>query len=158
SVSGVVRPDSSTRDPRLEVEDHVPKAVDLAPLDDFQRFEAVEGVIRRVEPLGDLLGVHHLGKPGLEPFGLPNPPEARLIGPPPAFPICDRSLGVTGEPREHLAGEAKFPTDLKYRARAPLRGLFPRSALRGRRFLCSLGRHCRYLLPPIIGRHAERSK
>ncbi len=41
----------SARNPRLEVIDHVPDAVDLSSLDDFEGLEPTEGIVRRVEPL-----------------------------------------------------------------------------------------------------------
>jgi hypothetical protein len=50
------RTSPSTRDARLQVVEHIPEPVDLATLDDFQGFQAVEGVVRGVEPVGDLLG------------------------------------------------------------------------------------------------------
>ena len=73
-----------TRNARLQVVDHVPKAVDLSTLDDLERLQAVERVVRGVEPLGDRLRLYQ--------FGQPSP------GKPPAFPALLCNPGSSGLP------------------------------------------------------------
>jgi hypothetical protein len=46
----------------FEVEDPAPQSIDLAPLDDFKSFEAVEGIVGSIEPTGDGIRRDNLGQ------------------------------------------------------------------------------------------------
>src|SRR3954467_12134830 len=93
----------STRYPGLQIEDHVPQAVDLPAFDDLERLEAAERFVRRVQPRRDHLGRHDLGEAVAESVELPDPAEARLAHGLAPLPIGDRAFRETGEPGEELA-------------------------------------------------------
>src|SRR5262249_3825529 len=73
----------------LQVEDHIPEPVDLAGLDDFERLQAAEGLVRCVESPRDGIRGNDLGRPLLEPAELLDVPQARLA----ASPVANRWLG-----------------------------------------------------------------
>ena len=108
---------ASACNPGLQVEDHVPEAVDLSTLDDLKWLEAFEGVVRRVEPDRDRVRRHDFGEPVAEAIQLPDPSEPRFAHRLPALPVRNRSLGEPGEPGEHLAADTELPTDRAYRQR-----------------------------------------
>jgi hypothetical protein len=111
-------PLESARDPRLEVIDHFPEAVDLATFDDFEGLEPSERVIRRVEPVADFLGPDDLGELRLEPLGLADAPEPRFVGLPSRLPRRDGALGEASQPREDLTSELELPPDLLTKKRS----------------------------------------
>src|SRR5438552_2346883 len=101
----------SARDARLQIEDHIPKPVDLPPLNDLKGLEAVERLVRSIEPSRDGVRRHDFGKAVAETIQLFDPPEPWLAHRLPALPVRDSSLGKPGESGEHPAAETESPAD-----------------------------------------------
>src|SRR5437879_5165792 len=98
---------ASTRDPRFEIKDHVPEAVDLTALDHLQRLQPAKCLVRRFEPLRNLVPRNHLGKALLEALRLANTTQGRLVGLVAALPVGDRALRIASQTREYLPGHAQ---------------------------------------------------
>src|SRR5208282_2705623 len=98
-------------DPRLGIEVHIPKPIDLPALEDPERLKAVEGVARDVEPSQN--GIHRddLRKSIPETIEFLDPPEALLVHQLSSPPVGDRSLREPRKAGGELVAEAEPPAD-----------------------------------------------
>ena len=78
---------------RLQIEDHLPQPIDLAALDDLERFESPECLVRRIEPGRNGFGRDDLGKSFAKSLELLNPAKTWLANRLAALRIGDRPLG-----------------------------------------------------------------
>jgi hypothetical protein len=128
----------SAHDTGLQVEDHIPQAIDLAPLNHLEGFEAVEGIVRGIKPTGDGIRRHDFGESVTETIQLLDPPKPWLAYGLPALPVGDGPLGEPGESGEHPAAKAKSAADRAdgQRLRWAQRGTPRVHRLRNHLFLC----------------------